>query len=62
MTSRLDKMMTYGIGRPCTKSHDSLGSWLYAVSWQIKNISQNSTSPMDIKFDRVVAYDLRPKL
>ena len=27
----------HGIGPSCTKSHDSLSTWLYVVSWQIKN-------------------------
>ena len=31
MSTKLGKMMAYGIGPPCTKSHDSLITWLYVV-------------------------------
>ena len=38
MTTKLDKVMAFGTGPPCTKPHDSLITWLYVVSWQIKNV------------------------
>ena len=38
MTTKLDKVLPYGIGLPCTKSQDSLITWLYIVSWQIENV------------------------
>ena len=36
---KIDKVMAYGIGPPCIKSHDSLIRWLYIVSWQIKHVT-----------------------
>ena len=38
MTTKLDKVMAYCIGQPCTKLHNSLITWLYVVLWQIKNV------------------------
>ena len=57
ITNKLDKVMAYGIGPTCTNSHDSLITWLYVVSRQIKNV----TSPMDTILDRIVAYDMEKK-
>ena len=53
MTTKLDKMISYGIGPPCTKLHHS------CIIHAINPISQ---VPMDTKLDRVVAYDMEPKL
>ena len=39
MTTKLDKVMAYGIGPPCTKSHDSLITLLFVVSQQNKKRS-----------------------
>ena len=38
MTTKLDKMMAYGVGPPYTKSHDSLIMWLYVALWQKKTL------------------------
>ena len=57
MDTKLDKMMAYGIGPPCRKSHDSLITWLYVASWQRRYMS-NFTSPVDTKHNRVVAYGM----
>ena len=32
MTTKLDKIIAYGIGSPCTNSHDSFITWLYVVT------------------------------
>ena len=45
MTTKLDKVMAYGIGPPCTKSHDYLILWLYVVSWQNKKWTRNLWTP-----------------
>ena len=42
MATKLDKMLAYDIGPPRTKSHDSLITWSYVVSWQMNNV----TSPI----------------
>ena len=56
MTTKLKKMMDYGIGPPLTKSHDFLIAWLYVVSWQNKKCYiSNSSGPMDTKLERLVA-------
>ena len=34
---KLDKVVYYGTGLPRTKSHDTLITWSYVVSWQMKN-------------------------
>ena len=62
MTTKLDKMMAYGVGPPYTKSHDSLIMWLYVALWQKKRCISNSTSLIDTKLDKVVAHDIGTKL
>ena len=54
MTTKLDKMMGYGIGLSCTNSHDSLSNKKRYIS--------SSTSSMNTKLDKVVAYDMGPVL
>ena len=38
MTTKIGRVMVYGIGPPCEKSHDSLITWLHVVSRQIKSV------------------------
>ena len=53
-TTKLDKVVAYDIGSPRKNSHDSLITWSYVVSWQMKNV----VSPIDTEIDRVVAHDI----
>ena len=57
MTTKLDKVMAYGIGPRYTKSHDYLILWSYVVSWQNKKRThQTYGHQMDTKLEEVVAY------
>ena len=53
-TTKLDKVVAYDIGSPRKNSHDSLITWSYVVSWQMKNV----VSPIDTEIDRVMAHDI----
>ena len=54
MATKLGKVVAYDIGPPCKKSHDSLITLSYVVSWKMKNV----VSPIDTEIDRVVAHDM----
>ena len=38
MATKLNKVIAYDIESPRTKSYDSLTTWSYVVSWQMKNV------------------------
>ena len=59
---KLEKVMAYGTGLQCTKSHDSLITWLYSLMTNKKRYISNSKCPMDTKLDRVLAYGMGPTL
>ena len=57
MTTKLDKMMAYGIGHA-----QSPQVIICNLVTNKKHYISNSTRPMDTKLYRVVAYNMGPKL
>ena len=59
MVTKLDKVMAYGIGHHVTFFDHVITC---SVMTKKKHNIINSTSAMDTKIDRVVVYDMGPRL
>ena len=55
MVIKRDRVVTYHVGPPPIKFHDSLIMWSFEITWQTKNISTIWVS-MATKLDRIVTY------